>query len=212
MDRNMSASPRTRRFLLMAIALILSLVGACFGEVTLAATNEIKAGSSSEAPPTTVFIRETKPSAKPLEFTVAPTQTSNTNETTKITKAYVSSESPTTVPHSTTKVYASTKGVVKSARKQKLNTSSSALGAAAHSPARLQERLGAVDCDLPVLPRESRLWRGNETHELNLPVTVIRFNIIFIFELYLICILYFKYVSLPFLNIRFLISVFLYYF
>ncbi|XP_028156074.1 delta and Notch-like epidermal growth factor-related receptor isoform X2 [Ostrinia furnacalis] len=169
--RNMTAIPRTTRYLVMATALILSLVGACFCEVTLAAKDGIKASSSSEAPLTTGFISETKPSTKPLEFTAAPTETSTTNETTKITKAYVSSESPTTVSHSTTKVYASTKGVVKSARKQKLNSSSSALGTAAHSPARLQERLGAVDCDLPVLPRESRLWRGNETHELNLPVT-----------------------------------------
>lgn len=170
--RNMGPSPRPSRFLLIAVVLVLSLVGACLCEVTLPAKDEIKDKSSSEAPMTTAFIHETKPSAKPLEFTVAPTSTSTTNETTKTTKAYVSSESPTTVSHSTTKVYASTKGVVKSARKHKLNTSSSGVGSVLHSPARLQERLGAVDCDLPVLPRESRLWRGNETHELNLPVTV----------------------------------------
>lgn len=169
--RNMSLSSRTSRSLLTAVALILSLAGACFCEVTLAAKDEIKASSSSEAP-TTAFKHETKPSVKPLEFTVAPIQTSTTNETTKTTKAYTSTESPTTASLSTTKVYVSTKAVVKSARKQKLNTSSSGGGSAVHSPARLQERLGAVDCDLPVLPRESRLWRGNETHELNLPVTV----------------------------------------
>lgn len=74
--------------------------------------------------------------------------------------------------HSTTRVYANTKDVVKSAGKQKLNTVSSALGSVAHSPVRTQERLRLVDCDLPVLPRESRLWRGNETRELNLPVTM----------------------------------------
>ncbi|GBP20658.1 hypothetical protein EVAR_16531_1 [Eumeta japonica] len=43
---------------------------------------------------------------------------------------------------------------------------------APRAPARLQERLAAIDCDLPLLPNESRLWRGNETHELNLPITV----------------------------------------
>ncbi|XP_063899651.1 delta and Notch-like epidermal growth factor-related receptor [Helicoverpa armigera] len=153
--------------LLMATALILSLAGACYCELTLSSKDEIKTVSSSLAPPTSPL---KKLYAKPLETTVASTTASSTTKSSlKITKAYAPTENPATARHSTIKVYTSTKGVVKSARRQKLNTSSSALGAA-HSPARLQERLGAIDCDLAVLPRESRLWRGNETHELNLPV------------------------------------------
>ncbi|XP_075972457.1 uncharacterized protein LOC142974178 [Anticarsia gemmatalis] len=160
---------KMRQFLLMATALILSLAGACYSELAFSPKAEIKAVSSSQAPLTSPL---TKLYSKPLETTVASTTASQTTKKSfKTTKAYTSTESPATARHSTTKVYTSTKGVVKSARRQKLNTSSSALGAAAHSPARLQERLGAIDCDLPVLPRESRLWRGNETHELNLPVT-----------------------------------------
>ncbi|XP_041975910.1 delta and Notch-like epidermal growth factor-related receptor isoform X2 [Aricia agestis] len=54
-----------------------------------------------------------------------------------------------------------TKGT-KSARGQKANTSAPPMR-------RAPER--AVECELPVLPRDSRLWRGNETHELNFPVT-----------------------------------------
>lgn len=45
-------------------------------------------------------------------------------------------------------------------------------GYPARTPTRLDERLQALDCDIPLLPAESRLWRGNETHELMLPITV----------------------------------------
>lgn len=163
------AGYRTPHSLLMATALILSLAGACYCDHTLSPQDEIKTASTSQAPVTSPL---KKLYTKPLVTTVASTAASSTTKNSlKTTKAFVATESPATARHSTTKVYTSTKEVVKSARRQKLNTSSSALGAA-HSPARLQERLGAIDCDLPVLPRESRLWRGNETHELNLPVTV----------------------------------------
>lgn len=166
---NMSVHKPTPHFLLMATALILSLAGVSYCELTLSAKDDIKTVSSSQAPLTSPL---KKLYVKPLETTVASTTASSTTKKSfKTTKVYAATERPATSRHSTTKVYTSTKGVVKSARRQKLNTSSSALGAA-HSPARLQERLGAIDCDLAVLPRESRLWRGNETHELNLPVTV----------------------------------------
>lgn len=155
--------------LFMAVVLILSLAGGCYCELAVSSKEEIKTVSSTQASPTSLL---KKLNAKPSETAVvSTTTTSTTKKGFKITKAYTVTESPATARHSTIKVYTSTKGLVKSARRQKLNTSSSAL-AAAHSPARLQERLGAIDCDLPVLPRESRLWRGNETHELNLPVTV----------------------------------------
>ncbi|XP_026731304.1 delta and Notch-like epidermal growth factor-related receptor isoform X2 [Trichoplusia ni] len=154
--------------LFMAVVLILSLAGACYCELALSSKEEIKTVSSTQASPTSLL---KKLNVKPSETAVvSTTTTSTTKKGFKTTKAYAVTESPATARHSTIKVYTSTKGLVKSARRQKLNTSSSAL-AAAHSPARLQERLGAIDCDLPVLPRESRLWRGNETHELNLPVT-----------------------------------------
>lgn len=155
--------------LFMAVVLILSLAGACYCELALSSKEEIKTVSSTQASPTSLL---KKLNVKPSETAVvSTTTTSTTKKGFKTTKAYTVTESSATARHSTIKVYTSTKGLVKSARRQKLNTSSSAL-AAAHSPARLQERLGAIDCDLPVLPRESRLWRGNETHELNLPVTV----------------------------------------
>lgn len=164
-------SPRT--------LLILSLASACFCETTLTPKNEIKTVSSSPATQSTPFIYSTLKTAKPLASTVVQT-TSTTKESIKPTKTYKASESPTTARHSTTKVYTSTKGKAQNARRQKLNNSSSALGStspsasanAALSTGRFQERLGAIDCDLPVLPTKSRLWRGNETHELNLPVTV----------------------------------------
>lgn len=37
---------------------------------------------------------------------------------------------------------------------------------------KLQERLEALSCELPTLAGESRLWKGNETHELLFPITV----------------------------------------
>ncbi|KAH0815335.1 hypothetical protein GEV33_007456 [Tenebrio molitor] len=36
----------------------------------------------------------------------------------------------------------------------------------------LEEKLEALACDLPLLPTEYRIWKGNETHELLLPITV----------------------------------------
>ncbi|KAK9758674.1 EGF-like domain [Popillia japonica] len=39
-------------------------------------------------------------------------------------------------------------------------------------PTQLEEKLAALSCDLPLLPSESRLWNGNETHELLLPITI----------------------------------------
>lgn len=162
MKRNPSGG-RAPHYLLMVLALILSLVDAGFSLITTS-TVELQKVSSSETPNPPF-----KPSVEPLKSTVtSTTATSATKRSFRTTKAYGTTESPTTTERHSTKVHASIKSVLKSAR-QKLNSSSSV---GAHSPARLQDRLGALDCDLPVLPRESRLWRGNETHELNLPVTV----------------------------------------
>nr|XP_021206314.1 delta and Notch-like epidermal growth factor-related receptor isoform X1 [Bombyx mori]XP_037867212.1 delta and Notch-like epidermal growth factor-related receptor isoform X1 [Bombyx mori] len=166
--RKMNGETRTSWRSFMSLALILlALVSSCLGEYTLSSKNGIKTESSLEA---LLKIGSTNTSVESATV-MSPTITSTTKKNTK-TKARFTTENPTNAPHFTSKVYIGTKGEVKSARRQKLNTSSSALGTPAHSPARLQERLGAIDCDLPVLPRESRLWRGNETHELNLPVTM----------------------------------------
>ncbi|XP_045528458.1 delta and Notch-like epidermal growth factor-related receptor [Pieris brassicae] len=116
-----------------------------------------------------IFIPSTDHSIKPLTPTEGSADiTLATEESVKTTRAYDATERP--VGRLTTQA-SLTKGFVKSARRQKLNTISSALESAVHPSARLQSRLEAIDCDLPVLPRESRLWRGNETHELNLPIT-----------------------------------------
>lgn len=37
---------------------------------------------------------------------------------------------------------------------------------------RLEEKLNMLDCDIQNLSADSTVWRGNETHELNLPITV----------------------------------------
>lgn len=39
---------------------------------------------------------------------------------------------------------------------------------------RLEEKINALDCDIQNLSADTMVWRGNETHELNLPVTVSR--------------------------------------
>ncbi|XP_013191200.2 delta and Notch-like epidermal growth factor-related receptor [Amyelois transitella] len=156
---------KASRFLLMATAL--SLVGDCFCEISTV-KDEIKSITSTQA--SAAFSK--KASVKLLDPTVAPSSAMLTTKgNRKTTKMLMANESSTTARYSTTKVHASIKAVVKSARRQKLNTSSSGTASAGHS-ARLQERLAALDCNLPVLPSASRLWRGNETHELNLPVTM----------------------------------------
>lgn len=48
----------------------------------------------------------------------------------------------------------------------------------AHPPrivSRLEEKLNQLDCDIQNLSADSTVWRGNETHELNLPSTVSTF-------------------------------------
>jgi hypothetical protein len=40
---------------------------------------------------------------------------------------------------------------------------------------RLEEKLNLLDCDIQNLSADSTIWRGNETHELNLPITVSNF-------------------------------------
>ena len=37
---------------------------------------------------------------------------------------------------------------------------------------KFEEKLLSLSCNLPLIPNESRLWRGNETHELLLPRVV----------------------------------------
>ncbi|XP_063616704.1 delta and Notch-like epidermal growth factor-related receptor isoform X1 [Cydia splendana] len=171
----------------LAALFILSLAGVCFCKSTVKPTENVTLPStllstspstlhttsasttpgtlpSTRPTQTTVYILPTNTTLKPLEPDEASTTASPT------TKANRKTTKANSAGRATTQVYTSTKAVVKSARKPKLNTGSSVGGM--HSAGRLQERLGAIDCDLPVLPRESRLWRGNETHELNLPVKV----------------------------------------
>lgn len=35
-----------------------------------------------------------------------------------------------------------------------------------------EEKIDSLSCDLPLLPSQYRIWKGNETHELLLPITV----------------------------------------
>lgn len=37
---------------------------------------------------------------------------------------------------------------------------------------RLQEKINSLECEVPSVPQDSHLWRGNETHELLLPIVV----------------------------------------
>ncbi|XP_045445472.1 delta and Notch-like epidermal growth factor-related receptor [Melitaea cinxia] len=155
--------------------LIFSIIGNCLCDAKLNSSKDVNVPPTSSAPTTTLLSTEvdysTKSSIKLLQTSLN-SLALTTKEDAKTTTRTVTTENPTTVRKVTTQVYASTKGSLKSARRQKLNTTSSALGNVVHTSTRLQDRLGALDCDLPVLPRESRLWRGNETHELNLPVTI----------------------------------------
>ncbi|XP_045491219.1 neurogenic locus notch homolog protein 1 isoform X1 [Colias croceus] len=153
------------------IAVIIYL-STCTCQTTLAPKYDTKTTSQSLHESPTPIISSTTLRMKPLTSTEGPTTiTLTTKGSVKTTKAYEATERPSAARNSTVAADVSTKGLVKSARRQKLNTTSSALGSAVYTSARLQDRLGAIDCDLPVLPKESRLWRGNETHELNLPLT-----------------------------------------
>lgn len=49
---------------------------------------------------------------------------------------------------------------------------------------RLEEKLNQLDCDIQNLSADSQVWRGNETHELNLPVKVSVFSILYLLRFY----------------------------
>lgn len=48
-------------------------------------------------------------------------------------------------------------------------------------PTPLQDRIATLECSLPPLPGDSRLWSGNETHELLLPLSVSQGNRLLLF-------------------------------
>ncbi|XP_046804228.1 ataxin-2 homolog [Lucilia cuprina] len=53
---------------------------------------------------------------------------------------------------------------------------------------RLQEKINSLECELQNLPQDSHLWRGNETHELLLPIMVADVNVFygcFVFVLFI---------------------------
>ena len=53
-----------------------------------------------------------------------------------------------------------------------------------HTLSRMQEKINSLDCDLQNLSPESTIWRGNETHELNLPIHVSTHpNAIFLYKM-----------------------------
>lgn len=158
----------------LLISLYLTFFGSCCGETNDNLTDVIEVSSSIATLPSfmtspfTKLIHSTASSVKPLGTTEPlSTATPTTKESVKTTKEYAT-EYPTTSQKVTTQEYVNTKSTLKSSKTPKLSNPNST----SHSITQLQDRLGAIDCDLPVLPRESRLWRGNETHELNLPVTV----------------------------------------
>ncbi|CAK1539990.1 unnamed protein product [Leptosia nina] len=138
-----------------AIVLIITYLTVCVCETTLAPKTEETTLLNEATYSITRNVEQLTSTEGPADVTV-------TKESVKTTKA---TERPR-ARNLTARASAGTKGL-KSARRQKLNSVSSALESTVHS----STRFGAVDCDLPVLPRESRLWRGNETHELNLPIT-----------------------------------------
>ncbi|XP_061385876.1 delta and Notch-like epidermal growth factor-related receptor [Danaus plexippus] len=164
-------APPYKMFLL--ISLYLTFFGSCCGETNDNLTDVIEVSSSIATLPSfmtspfTKLIHSTASSVKPLGTTEPlSTATPTTKESVKTTKEYAT-EYPTTSQKVTTQEYVNTRSTLKSSKTPKLSNTNST----SHSITQLQDRLGAIDCDLPVLPRESRLWRGNETHELNLPVT-----------------------------------------
>ncbi|CAK1602016.1 unnamed protein product [Parnassius mnemosyne] len=157
---------------MMKLIFIFTFISVVVCETIFTTDTENKTITSSFSPPASDSPPSTESSAKLLRSTESlSTATSTTKENVITTIAYAATESTTASLSTKTSTETKTKGSVKSAGRQKLNITSSAFSGAAHSLPHFQDHLGAIDCDLPVLPRESRLWRGNETHELNLPVT-----------------------------------------
>lgn len=165
------------------ICLYLSLlVGLSVTDTTAALPSKtvIKAAPYSELINTTTTL-----SAKLLPTTTAPfTSTKNTKESAETSTKAHSSTTTTSAIHTTRVMHERTKDGEEISTRGKLNTATSvgdnramsrtaaaAVVAPTRSSGRLQD-LAPIDCDLPTLPRESRLWRANETHELNIPFTV----------------------------------------
>ncbi|CAH2050388.1 unnamed protein product, partial [Iphiclides podalirius] len=157
------------RKLMFTSIIIFAIVsfGVNFCEASSQIAKEVETLTTIFSPPTTDMPASTQSSAKQLNSTL-PLSTATSTTKGNVNETIATAKSTTTARGTKAPTEAETKSPVKSARK--LNATS-AFSGVAHSPPRFQDHLAAIDCDLPLLPRESRLWRGNETHELNLPVT-----------------------------------------
>ncbi|VVC87509.1 unnamed protein product [Leptidea sinapis] len=130
--------------------------------------NNLISSNLSEFPSIILSSTESTPLSSTVEST---SDTLTTKESTEITKAYEAESSTAVDSKSRGGNIGTIIQYVNNASRQKINSTLRAFGSTLHSVPSLSARLGAIDCDLPLLPRTSRLWRGNETHELNLPIT-----------------------------------------
>jgi hypothetical protein len=157
----------------VAIVSIMAIVAQAFTTMPLDTTQRTRRMS------TTTFIPSTTVT-KPLQKTTTTTNVPTTKEI-QLTTVSPRVEPTTTIVVTTQKAMETSKTEpamkMTSESVQTTQTTSAATNPAernylARTPSRLDERLEALDCDIPLLPAESRLWRGNETHELTLPITV----------------------------------------
>lgn len=84
-------------------------------------------------------------------------------------------------PHDTTATVHSTSSTMVSASSTITTTTTANLSKSSSTPivrprilSRLQEKINSLECEIQNLPSDAHLWRGNETHELLLPIMVSR--------------------------------------
>lgn len=161
----------TANVLTLVQLLLLLFVGTCFANITV--TPDLH---TSQIINVSINLTSSKPIIA-YSTTIKTTQTTQTKLSTApllIRKLYSEKIAASTSPSKSTEKI-TTSAV--STKQFKNNIAS-----VSRESGKIQDKLGAIDCELQILPKESRLWRGNETHELNLPVTVRISKYIYIFS------------------------------
>lgn len=163
----------TANILTLAQLLLLLFVGTCFSNVTVASNNQITTFVNTN----TMSIRSLFTNTLNRTSTLSPIQTISDFiplSTVSLTKRTTVEQYESTTPYVSTKTPHTTVNskVVKVIVKEDTRNKSHQPVPTTHVITKTSDKIGVIDCDLPILPKESRLWRGNETHELNLPVKV----------------------------------------
>ncbi|XP_055919378.1 serine-rich adhesin for platelets [Eupeodes corollae] len=132
--------------------------------------NKLEVRSSFTSSSTGVSLTPTQSNKVNSERTIAPSLSSKPSTPSQSSSTPIPNTNPnpnlnsnaTPTPYSTVDSQSTTTGPTKASKSKPISRP--------RILSRLQEKINSLECDIQTLPSESHIWRGNETHELMLPV------------------------------------------